>query len=111
VSPTLEAHAAAMRQANRRWPPASFFRAGPPVSRLHRDGPRLDAVDVAGRPPVRELQRVRDLLLWLWKQEACWICGRLGGCGHREIEVDIARLSGWASLLKAHGKETDEHRT
>ena len=39
----------------------------------------------------------------LWGQRACWICKRLGNCGHREPEFDIAEIEARQGVLNRIG--------
>ena len=54
---------------------------------------RLSEIPVALPPaPARRVAPPLGVLAVLWQARHCFICGRLGQCGHREPRVDLAEF-------------------
>ena len=85
----LEKHAAAMRSGisgvpGARKPPGVAAHASPAIGPVAPPRPPL--------PPE---------ILALWDMRACFVCGKLGQCRHREIEVAMAELHAINAILGA----------
>lgn len=77
-------------------PLARFPRARRPWKRPRRIGPpwqvRRAVYLLAHSAALSERDSDIAALIDCWNRQACWICGLLGPCAHREPMVDLARM-------------------
>jgi hypothetical protein len=72
----------------------------PPQRKPAKAERAIEAVPV--RPPLREPTPIKiapvapsipSAIQAYWNNRPCWMCGKLGSCGHREYEVALAYVA------------------